>query len=103
MAKIKVDGVVEAVHYSSDGQLVWARVYERRGPTFSDLVMLNRAELLLRVKAGKKYVGGKRHPLLASTFDFFQPLAVVSQSGKEYLAAGEPKQGEDYLAGVPLV
>lgn len=103
MAKIKVDGVVEAVHYSPEGQLVWARVYERRGPTFSDLVMLDRAELLLRVKAGKKYSGGKRQSLMAGTFDLFLPVAVVSQSGKEYLTAGESRQGQDYLTGVPLV
>ena len=103
MAKIKVDGVIEAVHYSGEGQLVWARVYERRGPTFSDLVLLDRAELLKRVKAGKKYVGGKRQSLLASTFDLYKPVSVVSQNGSEYLSTGDPRQNQDYLAEVPLV
>ncbi len=103
MAKIKLDGVVEAVHYSQDGQLVWARVYERRGPTFSDLVMLNRTELISRLKAGKKYLGGKRHSLLASTFDLYLPVTVVEQGGAEFLASGEGKQGQDFLTGIPVV
>lgn len=103
MAKTKVDGVIEAVHYGADGRLVWARVYERRGPTFSDLVVLDRAELMKRVKAGKKYIGGKRQSLLASTFDLYKPVAIVTHGGSEYLSAGDPRQNQDYLAEIPLV
>jgi len=40
MAKPKYDTVVEAVHYQPDGQVAWVRAYQRRGPTFTDWMIL---------------------------------------------------------------
>jgi len=39
----------------SDGQIALVRAYERRGVTFSDRVLLDRATLLERLKNGKKF------------------------------------------------
>ena len=52
MAKVKYDGVIEAVHYAADGQVEWVRAYLRRGPAFSDRIMLDRQTLIEDLKAG---------------------------------------------------
>ena len=87
MAKKKFDGVIEAVHYKN-GQIASARVYERRGATFSDRVLIDRKELLERIKSGQKYVVGKRKELLASTFEVREekPVQVLNHDGKEIIS-----------------
>src|SRR6185503_6987747 len=84
MAK-KFDGVIEAVRYKN-GQIEVVRVFERRGATFSDRVMVPRHELLERLKNGQKFVIGKRREFLASTFDVQdKPVQVVDRNGKEII------------------
>ena len=104
MARVKFDGVVEAVRYAPDGKLAWVRVYERRGATFSDRVIMDRQTLLERLKAGKKFVAGQRVEYLSSTFNVTQSIHVEQQDGAEVLVAGEKtaKKG-DLLEGVPVV
>jgi uncharacterized protein YjhX (UPF0386 family) len=84
MAK-KIDGVIEAVRYKN-GQIVMVRAYERRGAAFSDRTMLDRKELLERLKNGKRFVTGVRREFLAGTFEEGQPLQVVTRDGKDYIA-----------------
>lgn len=103
MPRVKFDGVIEAVHYHPDGQVAWVRVYERRGPTFSDVVLLDRDTLVDRLKAGKKFTGGRRIRLLASTFEFYQPVRLVRQEGKELLVAGESQVEHDSLTDIPIL
>ena len=103
MAKLKYDGVVEAAHYESNGQLVWVRAFERRGATFSDWVLIPRQELIKRLQAGKKYYAGKRVEFNASTFEVTKPLHLVKQSGKEYIVVGEPLPDVDHLENVPII
>ena len=82
----KFDGVIEAVHYKN-GQILSVRAFERRGATFSDHVLVDRKELLERIKSGQKYVIGKRKELMASTFDVQEkPVQVLSRNGKEILS-----------------
>jgi len=100
---MKFDGVIEAVHYHPDGQVAWVRIYERRGPTFSDLVLLDRNTLVDRLKAGKKFTGGRRLLLRASTFEFYQPVLLVHPEGKELLVAGESRVEHDSLVGIPIL
>ena len=84
MAK-KVDGVIEAVHYKN-GQIQAVRVYERRGATYSDRIMLTRKELLERIKKGRQFVIGQRKLFLASTFEEGKPVQVLSRNGKEIIS-----------------
>jgi hypothetical protein len=99
MAK-KVDGVIEAVHYKN-GQIQAVRVYERRGATFSDRILLTRKELLERIKSGRQFVIGKRKPLLASTFDEGKPVQVLSRDGKEIISTRK-EADHDELEQAPL-
>ena len=85
MAK-KFDGIIEAVRYEN-GQIAVVRAFERRGASFSDRILLDRQELLERLKKGKKYFIGQRQELLASTFEVQEkPLQVLSHDGQEIIS-----------------
>ncbi len=103
MAKAKFDGVIEAVRYTPAGQIAWVRAYERRGPTFSDRVLIDRSRLVDLLKARKKYVVGKRKEFWASTFDTSSLLQLVRKDGKELIVAGDTAADHDSLDGAPLI
>jgi hypothetical protein len=103
MAKNKYDGVVEAVRYKPNGDVDWVRAFERRGPTFSDFVLIERNDLIERIKSGKKFMVGKRVPFKASTFEVTQPLRLVEAGGKETLVVGQAQADHDRLEGVPII
>jgi len=103
MAKVKFDGVVEAVRYKPNGEVDWVRAYERRGPTFGDHVLIDRQSLIQRMKSGKRYFAGQRLPYLASTFEISSPLRLVNAGGKEILVTNEVQSSQDKLEGVPLI
>lgn len=103
MAKPKYDGVVEAVRYEADGQVKWARAYLRRGPTFSDCILLDRQTLVEQLKSGKKFYAGQRKPYLASTFELYELIQVLQRNGKEVLVAGNLQSEQDRLVGVPVI
>lgn len=103
MAKQKYDGVVEAVHYKPDGQVDWVRTYLRRGPTFSDYVLLDRQTLIEHLRSGKKFMAGKRVPQLASTFEVSKPIRVIQKNSKEILVTGDLDAEQDRLEDVPII
>ena len=96
----KFDGVVVAVRYKS-GQIQYVRAYERRGASFSDYLLLPRNELLKRLKSGRKFVTGKRKPLLASTFDVGKDIQLISSNSHEIVAT-RPDAASDELEGTPI-
>jgi uncharacterized protein YjhX (UPF0386 family) len=99
MAK-KQDGVIEAVRYKN-GQIQMVRAYERRGSSYSDRVLIDRKDLLERVKSGKLFVVGSRTELLASTFASGKPLRVVSRDGKEFITT-QDSADRDVLEQAPV-
>ena len=99
MAK-KVDGVIEAVRYKN-GQIVIVRAYERRGASFSDRVLIDRKDLLERIKSGKKFVVGVRKKFLASTFEEAKTVQVVARDGKELIATRAEAE-HDELEAAPV-
>jgi len=103
MAKQKFDGVIEAVHYKPDGQVDWVRTYLRRGPTFSDYILLDRQTLIEHLKSGKKYMVGERIPQLASTFEVTRPVKVIQNGSRDILVVGDIQSDQDRLEGVPLI
>ena len=99
MAK-KVDGVIEAVRYKN-GQIVIVRAYERRGASFSDRVLIDRKDLLERIKSGKQFVVGVRKEFLASTFEEAKAVQVVARDGKELIATRAGAE-HDELEAAPV-
>jgi hypothetical protein len=97
MARVKYDGVIEAVRYAPDGKIMLARVYERRGATFSDRVLLDRPALVEKLKKGLKFVTGQREALLASTFETAKSVQLLGES----ITTGNGGE-HDLLEDVPL-
>lgn len=103
MAKSKYDGVVEAVRYGQDGKVDWVRTYLRRGPTWSDYILLDRQALIEYLKAGRNFMVGRRIPLLAGTFEVTVPVRVIQKNGDEILVTGDLQADRDRLDGVPVL
>jgi hypothetical protein len=100
----RADGVINAAHFDSDGHLLWVRAYERRGPTWSDHVLLDRPTLVQRLRAGKRFFVGKRKQFRASEFVLGTPLRLVNTRKGPILVAGKfdnPQQ--DSLKALPVV
>lgn len=102
MADKKFDGVIEAAHYTRNGQIDFVRAYERRGTTFSDRVLLDRKTLLERLKARKRFVTGERRRLLAGTFERGRDVNLVTRDGRDFVST-RADATEDTLEGVPLI
>jgi len=81
----KYDGVIEAVRYKN-GQIVVVRAFERRGAAFSDRVLIDRKELMDRLKDGKKFILGSRKPLMAGTFEEGKTVKIVSHDSKDFIS-----------------
>ncbi len=98
----RYDVVIEAVRYAEDGSLQTARIYERRGPTWSDRLLISRQELVERLKKGQNVVIGARQPYLASTFEVFGSVRLVNENGREVLISGDGEARQDHLPQAPL-
>ena len=99
MAK-KFDGIIEAVRYKN-GQIVTVRAYERRGATFSDRFLIERKDLLERIRNGKQFLTGTRKEFWAGTFDTGKPVKLVNRGGKDFLSTREDAD-RDELEQVPV-
>ena len=102
MGRQKYDGVVEAVRYSPAGRLAIARVYERRGSTFSDILLLSRTEIIHKLQAGQIFMVGKRLEYQGGTFEVTVPVKLAGNPGKEVLFTTKITNDCDDLQGVPL-
>ena len=102
MASDKVDGVIETVRYDPEGRVEVVRMFERRGATWSDRVLLSRDEIVRRMKKGQQIYTGSRIPQMGGTFAFGKPLRLRRVNGKEILLAGFGDTDRDMLDGVPL-
>jgi hypothetical protein len=103
MAKMKFDGLIEAVRYAPDGNIELVRAYERRGATFSDIILIDRSNLITRLKNGQKFVTGTRQEFLGSTFD---TTRVVQLNGDVITTLGSANRGNnsrDLLEEVPSI
>jgi hypothetical protein len=103
MAVKKYDGVIEAVHYQPDGQVEWVRAYLRRGPTWSDRILLKRDELINEIKAGRNIMVGQRVQYMASTFEVSVPVKVVGSEDKEFLVTSDESVDKDTLKEIPVI
>jgi hypothetical protein len=96
----RFDAVIEAVRYKG-GKIVLVRAYERRGPTFSDRVLLDRATLLAQIRQGRRFVTGQRKKLLAGSFDVGMPITLSGPAGSRVLTT-RASHAQDRLDGVPV-
>ncbi|GAP20464.1 hypothetical protein [Leptolinea tardivitalis] len=102
MANKKIDGVIEAVRYNSEGLVELVRGYEKRGPVYSDRILFTRDQLLQRLRTGKKFYVGERIPLLASTFKLGNPISLSDSTGFEVIQSEASRIIRDYIPDAPL-
>jgi hypothetical protein len=103
MAKSKIDGIVEAARYNPDGQIKWVRAYLRRGPTYSDRILLDRQSIVEQLKSGKLFMTGERVEQMASTFRLGIPIKLQQANSQDILVAGDRQSSQDHLEGVPII
>jgi len=96
----KFDGIIEAVRYKN-GQILTVRAYERRGAAFSDRIMLDRDQLLERIRGGKKFLTGVRMEFWAGTFEEGLPVMILNKTNGEVIATNE-NANHDELERVPV-
>ena len=102
-AQRKADGVVNAAHFDTEGNLLWVRAFERRGPTWSDLVLLDRQSLIQRLEDGKRFYVGSRHDYNASEFDIGERINLKEKKKKRVLVVGKGSPDKDQLEGLPPI
>ena len=102
MAQTKFDYLVEAIHYSPSGELEKVRLYERRGPSFSDRVIITRDQLISYLLAGKKVAAGNRVSSLASTFNQTGVIQLSGPKEAPVLVMGGEIASNDSLSGIPV-
>jgi hypothetical protein len=95
----KFDAVIEAVRYKG-GKIDLVRVYERRWPTFSDRVLLDRKTLLQRMREGRRFVTGQRQEFMASTFDVDKIVRTLGTDERQIVTTLAESE-HDQLEGVP--
>ncbi len=102
MANQKLDVIIEAVRFAAGGQIECVRGYERRGPVYSDRIILSRDELVRRLEAGKKAALGERVIFQGATFKTGEPVELVKANGKVFVSAGGSRVERDELKSAPL-
>ena len=103
MAQIKYDGIIQTVRYNDEGRIEWVRAFLRRGPTWSDYIILDRDTLISQIKSGKRFAAGKRIPQLGTTFEISAPVRLYQTDGQDVLVTGDIQANQDHLEGVPLI
>lgn len=103
MAKNNYDGVIQAVHYNEQGQVLWVRAFLRRGAVWTDHVRLSRDELISKINSGLQFRVGERLPYQGGTFKVSDPVQLVKENCHEVLVSGSRQGESDRLEGVPLI
>lgn len=98
MARLKIDGVIEAVRYTPDGMISQVRMYQRRGAVWSDYILVGRTGLVQQLGQGKRLVIGRRKDSLGGVFDTGRPVRWIND---HVVTEGQSAQ-RDLLAGVSV-
>ncbi len=103
MGRPKADFVIETVRYNPKREIDWVRGYERRGEAFSDVIILPRAELIERLKKGKKVFTGKRLPQMGSAFQLLKAVQLKQVNGNLVIVTADTVAESDRLEEVPII
>jgi len=80
------------------------RAYERRGPTWSDVVLLDREHLVKKIESGKRFFIGKRKAFHASEFQLREQIHLNKFKKGVALTIGKDKKANsDRLQKLPRV
>jgi len=99
----KADLVLVAARYApADSRLYVAQAYRRRGPIWSDLLLLDRPSLIQALEE-KRHVYAGRLTGLAHEFEMLHPIRLEKRNGDVVLRADDmPAVPAGDALGVPL-
>jgi hypothetical protein len=100
MAGKKYDGVIEAVRYAADGKIAMVRMYQRRWISFTDVVLVNRDDLVKQLKEGKVFVTGQRQEYVGNQFTIGKQVH-LSGNGSPVITTKDQAGSRDVLTNVP--
>lgn len=103
MFRRKIDGVIEAVRYTPEGDIDWVRFYERRDMAYSDVLILDRDGLLERLDKGQLFYTGKRKQYQGNSFNTAKKVITKEVNGRTVILTEGADAEQDQLEGVPLV
>ena len=103
MARQNDDGIIVAAHYKNTGVVDWVQAYLRRGPIWSDVVLISREALVEQLKSGKNYVTGIRVEYMGTTFETADAVNLITNKDHDILVTGEIESETDRLDNVPIL
>lgn len=95
----KIKGVIDAVHYLTNGKIGFVRLYERRGAVWSDHLIVNRDDLVASIRTGNKYATGKRKNYLGSSLVIDSEIMI----NHDWISTEDNISACDQLLGVPMI
>jgi hypothetical protein len=98
MAHKKLDAIIETVRYTPGGKISVVRAYQRHGAAWSDHVLLDREQLVGKLKNGKNIVTGVRKAYLGGVFKTGTTVRCIDG----HVVTEGQSAIRDLLAGVPL-
>ncbi len=103
MVKTNPDGIIEAVRYAPDGRVELVRYYPRRGPTYADVHLLTRQQLIDQMRDGKRFQVGIRKGNLGSEFFLRSALHLTSASEDAFIRTSDSSSQSDDLSPAPII
>jgi hypothetical protein len=103
MARKNDDGIIVAAHYKADGDIDWVQAFLRRGPIWSDVVIISREALVEQIKSGKNYVTGTRVEYMGTTFETADVVNLITSNDHNILVTGDIDSETDRLENVPIL
>ena len=103
MARQNDDGIIVAAHYKNAGVVDWVQAYLRRGPIWSDVVLISREALVEQLKSGKNYVTGIRVEYMGMTFETADAVNLITNKDHDILVTGDIESETDRLDNVPIL
>ena len=103
MARQNNDGVIVAAHYKDDGVIDWVKAFLRRGPIWSDVVLISRDALIDQLKSGKNFVTGIRVEYMGTTFETADAVNLITDKDHDILVTGDIESETDRLDNVPVL
>lgn len=100
----RYDFILEAGHFNQDGQLEFARLYERRDSSYSDRIIFSRPMLIEAIQKKKKAAIGRRIRGLASTFEIISPVLLSNSPATCLITSIDQSSAQnDTLPGLPFI
>ena len=103
MARQNDDGIIVAAHYKNVGVVDWVQAYLRRGPIWSDVVLISREALVEQLKSGKNFVTGIRVEYMGTTFETADAVNLITNKDHDILVTGDIESDTDRLDNVPIL